>query len=342
MACRERRRGYVRCVLAFPQDPMLARHVTSMPEPGALPGGCVFEPKFDGYRALLFVDDDGCRVQSRRGHDITDAFRDVADAAAAHLPAGLVLDGELVVWAGSGLDFGELQRRVGHGGNRRLRQAPASFVAFDVLAAADNDVRGATLAVRRQLLETVLADAPTAVQLCPQTADRDEALEWMAEYLAADVGIEGLVVKGRATTYRGGAREWLKFRLRDTVEVVVGAVSGSIDTPEHLVLGLPDGEGGLRFAGTTSDLTARQRAEVVPLLRPVDADHSWLPDAAEVSRWGARGRRQVVPVVATLVVEVSTDSSVQGGRWRHPMSFVRVRPDLTPAEVQGAAPPPVR
>jgi ATP-dependent DNA ligase len=143
-----RRRGYVRAVLAFPQDPMLARHVAALPTTGALRGGCVYEPKFDGYRALLFVTDEGCRVQSRRGHDITDAFQDVADAAAQRLPEGLVLDGELVVWVDGGLDFGELQRRVGHGRNRRLKQRPASFVAFDVLAAGGNDVRSAALTVR--------------------------------------------------------------------------------------------------------------------------------------------------------------------------------------------------
>lgn len=312
---------------------MLARHVSAMPAPGALRGGCVYEPKFDGYRALLFVTDDGCRVQSRRGHDITDAFQDVADAAAEHLPEGLVLDGELVVWVDGGLDFGELQRRVGHGRNRRLKQRPASFVAFDVLAAGSNDVRGAALTVRRQLLETVLEDAPTSVQLCPQTADADEAREWMAAYLAADVGIEGLVVKGRGTIYKGGAREWLKYRERDTVEVVVGAVSGSVDAPLHLVLGLPGPDGDLRFAGTTSELTTQQRGEIGPLLEPADGDHPWLPDGAEATRWGASGKRPLVSVRETLVVEVSTDSTVQGGRWRHPTTFVRVRPDLSPAEV---------
>jgi ATP-dependent DNA ligase len=321
------------CVLDFPQDPMLARHVSAMPGPSALRGGCVYEPKFDGYRALLFVTEDGCRVQSRRGHDITDAFQDVADVAAEHLPEGLVIDGELVVWVGGGLDFGELQRRVGHGSKRRIRQAPASFVAFDLLAAAGNDVRSAALTVRRQLLEAVLEDVPPAVQLCPQTADPEEAAAWMAEYRSADVGIEGLVVKGRQTTYRNGAREWLKYRERDTVEVVVGAVSGSLDAPGHLVLALPDGDGDLHFAGTTTELTAQQRADVAPLLRPAGADHPWLPDGAETARWGANGKRALTSVQTTVVVEVSTDSTVQDGRWRHPTRLVRVRPDLSPSEV---------
>ncbi|MET0928458.1 MAG: ATP-dependent DNA ligase [Aeromicrobium sp.] len=320
-------------MLDFPQDPMLARHVTALPAAEALRGGCVYEPKFDGYRALLFVTDDGCRVQSRRGHDITDAFPDVATAAVEHLPAGLVLDGELVVWVDGGLDFGELQRRVGHGSNRRLRQAPASFVAFDLLAAAGTDIRSAALTVRRQLLEAVLEDAPPVVQLCPQTDDVEEAREWMDGYRTADVGIEGLVVKGRSTTYRNGAREWLKYRERDTVEVVVGAVSGSLEAPAHLLLGVPDGDGELHFAGTTSDLTARQRETVAPLLEAADGVHDWMPEADDMWRRGRSERRETIPVVASLVVEVSTDSTVQGGRWRNPMRFVRVRPDLTPDEV---------
>ncbi len=307
---------------------MLARHVSSMPEPGALRGGCVYEPKFDGYRALLFVGEDGCRVQSRRGHDITEAFQDVADTAYEQLPAGLVLDGELVVWVDGGLDFGELQHRVGRGGKQRRRQAPASFVAFDLLCAADNDTRGAILSMRRQLLESVLADAPLSVQLCPQTADAQEAREWMAGFVTADVGIEGLVAKGDASTYRGGKREWLKYRVRDTVEVVVGAVGGSLDSPTHLVLGSPNSDGRLRFAGTTSELTTRQRADVVPLIQAADVLHSWLPNTDAT-------KRPIVPVLETLVVEISTDSTIQAGRWRHPTKFVRVRPDLSTSEVTG-------
>jgi len=320
-------------VLSFPQDPMLARPVPRLPEPTALDGGCVYEPKLDGYRAMLFVDDDGCRVQSRRGHDITAEFRDVADAAAQHLPSGLVLDGELVVWAGGALDFGEVQRRLARGGAPRLRGRPASFVAFDLLEAAGTDVRTSPLTIRRQLLETVLDDAPAAVQLCPQTADVTIAREWMDDFAAADLGMEGLVVKGRGTAYRNGAREWLKFRVRDTVEVVVGGVSGAVEAPGRLVLGLPDADGTLHFAGTTTELTPRQRAELGVLLRPSERSHPWLAESRSATRWGGASKQQVHPVQATVVVEVSVDSSVQDGRWRHPVKLVRVRADLTPAEV---------
>ena len=319
-------------MVSFPQDPMLARHVASLPEPTALSGGCVYEPKLDGYRAMLFVTDEGCRVQSRRGHDITDEFRDVAAAAAEHLPTGVVLDGELVVWTGGAPDFGELQRRLGHAGNQRIGQKPASFVAFDILSAADNDVRPAPLRVRRQLLETVMDGAPPTLQLCAQTDDVAVAREWMTAFAAADLGMEGLVVTGAATAYRNGAREWLKYRHRDTVEVVVGGVSGSLEAPGHLVFGLPDADGELSFAGTTTELSPAQRREIGALLATSDTEHSWLLDIG--TRWGRAGRQTVLPVVATLVVEISVDSSMQDGRWRHPAKLVRARPDLTPSEVQ--------
>ena len=320
-------------MLSFPQDPMLARHVPQMPEPTALDGGCVYEPKFDGYRAMLFVGDDGCRVQSRRGHDITEEFRDVADAAAQHLPAGVVLDGELVVWTGGALDFGEVQRRLARGGASHPRLRPASFVAFDLLEAAGTDVRSSPLTVRRQLLETVLDGAPSTVQLCPQTADVTVARAWMEDFAAADLGMEGLVAKGRGTAYRNGARAWLKYRVRDTVEVVVGGVSGSVEAPGRLVFGLPDDDGTLHFAGTSTELTPRQRAEVGALLRPSERPHPWLAESRSAARWGGTSKQQVHPVLETVVVEVSVDSSVQDGRWRHPAKLVRVRPDLTPADV---------
>jgi ATP-dependent DNA ligase len=320
-------------MLSFPQDPMLARHVASLPQPSALPGGSVYEPKLDGYRALLFVGEEGCRVQSRRGHDITDEFRDVADAAAEQLPAGLVLDGELVIWVRGAMDFGELQRRLARAGKRRIGQAPASFAAFDVLAVADHDVRASPLRLRRQLLEAAMADVGSPLQLCPQTSDVAVAREWLTDHAAAGNGMEGLVVKGNDTAYRNGAREWLKYRERDTVEVVVGAVSGTVDAPGHLVFALPDPTGGWRFAGTTTELSPRQRGEISALLQPSETAHAWLPENG-ATRWGGGAKRALQSVVETLVVEVSVDTSFQEGRWRHPAKLVRVRPDLAPAEVQ--------
>lgn len=321
--------------LTFPQDPALARPVSQLPQPAALPGGCVYEPKLDGYRALLFVGDDRCRVQSRRGHDITEAFADVAAAAFDQLPSGLVLDGELVVWDQDGLSFTELQRRAGRGASpTRLR--PASFVAFDVLEVADVDVRRRPLSVRRSLLETVTDGATGALQVTPQTSEVSLAREWLADYASADVGIEGLVVKGLASSYRGGERIWQKYRLRDTSEAIVCGVAGSLSAPEHLVLGRYDGHGVLTKVGTTTALASPQQTEVAAAgLVPAGDDHPWRTDPGGAGR--GRTRQPVHLVEPTLVVEVSTDRSTDRGRWRHPVAFVRVRTDLGPHEVAETA-----
>lgn len=320
--------------LTFPQEPVLARHVSALPGPDALPGGCAYEPKFDGYRALLFVGQDACRVQSRRGHDISDAFDDVAASAHAQLPAGLVLDGELVVWSGGVLSFADLQRRAGQGRDVLRRRAPASFVAFDVLQVADLDVRARPLSERRQLLETVMADVGGALQLTPQTSDVELARQWLGDYASADVGIEGLVVKGHATTYRGGTRQWQKLRLRATTEALVGAVAGTLSSPDHLVLGRLGADGVLHQVGTTTALSPTQRAEVAELVSPATHTHPWAGDAAVASgRWGRDEGLPVHPVEPALVAEVSVDGSTDRGRWRHPVRLVRLRADLGPDEV---------
>jgi ATP-dependent DNA ligase len=315
---------------------MLARPVDALPLGDAMAGGCVYEPKFDGYRALLFVTADGCRVQSRRGHDMTEAFSDVAEAAAASLPDGVVVDGELVVWGTDALDFNELQRRFSAGrskgpiGSRRA----ASFVAFDLLAAEGQDLRKQPLSVRRTLLEAVLDGVRPPLQLVPQTDDVDEAREWLVEYAENPVGIEGVVVKGRASRYVPGRREWAKLRLRDTVEAVVAGVTGALSSPDRLVLGVIDQQGTLAFAGTTTELDRDQRAEVGALVEAVEAEqpHPWAEDDLDRGRWGRASKAPVHLVRPSLVVEVEVDSSVDRGRWRHPVAFVRSRPDLTPSE----------
>lgn len=317
-------------MLPFPQEPMLARAVATLPTGTGLHGGSAYEPKFDGYRALLFVDDDGCRVQSRRGHDITPAFQDVAAAATEQLPAGLVLDGELVVWGTGSLDFAALQRRVARGTTDRRR--PASFVAFDLLSAESDDLRRLPLRTRRQALEVVLDGVAPPIQLTPQTTELTTAREWLADYADSPVGIEGLVVKPLDLPYQSGRRGWLKVRIRDTVEVVVGAVGGSLDAPSHLVLGLFDDTGELVVTGTTSVLSTRQQAELVPHLHPADAAHPWPAGVLSSTQWGPKDAAPV-RVRPSLVVEVSADTSLQQGRWRHPTSFVRSRPDLSPREI---------
>ena len=330
--------GYLQMVLRFPQDPMLVKSVKTLPTGDALRGGCVYEPKFDGYRGLLFITDDGCRVQSRRGHDITAAFSDVAQVAADALPAGVILDGELVVWGSGALDFGELQRRLAAGRSRKSVKSrpPASFVAFDVLEAAGTDLRSQPLHVRRAALEMLLDDARPPLQLVPQTVDVDEAREWLTQYTDNPVGIEGVVVKGRSTRYAPGKREWLKVRIRDTVEAIVAGVIGPLSAPERLILARFGEGGGLDFAGTTTELNTRQRAEIGQLLEePTDEDpHPWPIEDAQrgVGRWGSTDRTPFLLVRPSLVVEISADTAIDGLRWRHATTFVRTRPDLAPAE----------
>lgn len=317
---------------------MLARAVDRLPEPGALRGGAAYEPKWDGYRALLFVGPDAVVVQSRRGKDITASFPEVADAAAEQMPDGSVLDGELVVLGDDGkLDFTALQRRIvaPRRGREKAAEQPASFVAFDLLAAGDIDLREKPFAERRRQLQQLMARSRPPLQLTPQTVDVDVAHDWMRDYAAAPVGLEGVVVKALDQPYRGGSRGWLKVRVRDTVEVIVGAVTGTMNAPERLVLGTYDDTGELAVVGGTSTLSARQRKHLVPSLRAPAAPHPW-PKEIPQGRMGHFGGGLVaVTLVEPLVVEVNADQSLQNGRWRHVTRFVRARPDLSPAEASG-------
>jgi ATP-dependent DNA ligase len=315
-------------MLSFPQDPMLARPVERLPEPASMPGGCVYEPKFDGYRVLLFVTDDGCRVQSRNGHDLTDAFQDIATHAEEEIPAGVVLDGELVVWGGDALDFTALQRRLA---TRKPGANTASMVAFDVLYASGTDLRTKPLRARRKILDLLLAGVEPPIQITPQTTDAALASEWLDDYASTSVGIEGLVIKGLNTTYDGGRRGWSKLRIRDTVEVVVGAVSGSLSAPERLVVGLPEPGGSFSPAGSTLPLTKRQQDTLAAFILPADDTHPWPTDMTSTARWG--GTKDALTLVSPMVVEVSADTSFENGRWRHPLRLVRARPDLCVDEI---------
>jgi ATP-dependent DNA ligase len=327
-------------MLRPPIEPMLARAVDQLPHTGALSGGTVFEPKVDGYRALLFVSESGCVVQSRRGKDITASFPDIAAAAAGQLPPEAVIDGELAILSADGiLEFSALQRRLASTRTAAMLASsqPASFVAFDALwAAGVGDLRGRKLAERRHILEELLATARPPLQLSPQTTDYDVAAEWMRQYAAAPVGLEGVVAKGLADSYRSGHRGWLKVRVRNTTEAIAGAVTGTLTRPERLVLGRFDNTGTLRVVGSTSPLNAHQQANVAALLRPPTAAHPW-PTELPSGWYGSPGRIVVELVEPTLVVEISADNAYDHGRWRHLTRFIRPRPDLTPDEV---SPPP--
>jgi ATP-dependent DNA ligase len=319
-------------VLPFPQQPMLARSVDSIPDEHALEGGAAYEPKFDGYRALVFVQSGACRIQSRYGRDITGSFPDIAAAAQEFLPSGVVIDGELVVWGDDTGDFTELHRRLENADDQGAAIHPASFIAFDVLAGAGMDMRRSPFRVRRQALTILLDDAPAPLHVVPQTRDADEARLWMTNYAEARVGVEGVVAKGLATPYAAGERGWEKIRIQDSTECIVGAVVGDVRSPERLILGLPGADGRLRPVGCTTDLTLPHRRRMGSRLRAADEVHPWsAATLQDVPGWPG-GEASMVLVDPVAVVEVA-DQARERRDWRDPRELVRSRPELRPGDI---------
>jgi ATP-dependent DNA ligase len=319
--------------LAGPVAVELSKPVRAIPPANALPGGCRYEPKWDGYRLVVVRGAASTRLWSKQGRDLTDRFPDVAAAALAQVPAGSVVDGEVVVWNGSRLDFGLLQQRMATAPGRMaalVAAAPASYVAFDLLAAGGTDLRRRTFRARREELEALAARWAPPLQLSPVTADVEEARQWFTDFRAA--GVEGLVVKGASSRYAPGRREWLKVKSWETTEIIAGGVIGPIQRPSQLVAGLlRDGE--LVVVGRTSPLSPRQAEELAAVLTPAGPDHPW-PDRIGTGRFG--GGRLSVPltkVAPDVVVEVSADAALQAGVFRHPMRYLRVRTDLRPEDL---------
>jgi ATP-dependent DNA ligase len=314
--------------LSGPVAVELAKPVRDIPAPHALPGGCLYEPKWDGYRLVVVRTAGSTRVWSKQGRDLTDRFPDVVAAAVAQVPAGTVLDGEVVIWNGSRLDFGLLQQRMVTAAGRIPALAaahPASYVAFDVLASGGTDLRSWKLTRRRAALEDLAGRWAPPMQLSPATADLDEARAWFTDYRPA--GIEGLVAKGAGTRYAPGRREWLKVKSWETTEVLAGGVIGPIGAPSQLVAGrYRDGE--LVVVGRTSPLNPQQSAELAAVLTPAAGGHPW-PERIGTGRFGG-GKLSVAltRVEPVVVVEVSADAALQAGVFRHPLRYVRIRPDL--------------
>jgi ATP-dependent DNA ligase len=310
---------------------MLAKPAATLPAGAALPGGTVYEPKWDGYRAILERTSAGCRVWSRNGADLATGFREIVEAAREQLEPGTVIDGELVVWRDGRLDFGALATRLAYRGRRRPpgNLPPVSLLAFDVLAAGDIDVRAKPLRDRRAVLEQLAGSWRPPLQLTPQTADPAEAQRWLEDYTAVDVGVEGLVAKGAGQRYLPGQRGWVKVRIRNTREATVGAVIGSVERPARLILGLVDDAGTLRVAGATHPLSPRESAEVAAVLVGID-DHPW-PAELSTRQLGRFSREPVAitRVAPTVVVEVEADTAFEHGRWRHLTRYRRLRLDLS-------------
>lgn len=318
-----------------PPEVGLARPVARIPAENALPGGSRYELKYDGFRLVMHVQNGTATLWSRQRKDLTRSFPDLAAAAVAQLPDGVTIDGEAVVWTDGRLDFDTLLRRLnaGRGLTAIAREKPASFVAFDILTVAGQDARSLRLDDRRALLEELAADWMPPLNLSPVTRDADEAAEWFDAFTAS--GVEGLVVKAGAGAYRGGERDWLKVKHRDTIDVICAAVTGPREHPRDLVIGLPvDGE--LRIVGRSTPLGAAASRDLSQMLQPPQAPHPWPTEVkpGAVDRFNRSGREPVqLTLVEPIVVEISADIAMTGTSFRHAVRFLRARPEIPTAEV---------
>ena len=241
-----------------------------------------------------------------------------------------------MVWDGDRIDFNALQRRLvasKAGLPALVRGQPASFVAFDLLAVAGHDIRETPLEQRRELLEQLAAEWAPPLNLSPVTQDRAEALRWFEELHHA--GLEGLVVKGAGQSYQGGARQWIKVKRRQSLDVVCGAVIGPIDRPRHVVAGLPI-EGRLRIVGRSTALATKASRELASYLHSPKGAHPW-PEAiteTTLNRFSKDKGPVALTLVEPLVVEISADVAWTGNAFRHSFRLLRPRPELDSEKVQ--------
>jgi ATP-dependent DNA ligase len=329
-----------------PVSPMLAKALKTLPRPDVVDAGLLYEPKWDGFRCVVFRDGDEVELGSRNERPLTRYFPEVVQAALDELPPRCVVDGEIIIEGKEGLDFEALLQRI-HPADSRVRrlaaETPARFVAFDLLAIGDEDLRKTPFARRRELLVAALADAGPNVSVTPATTDFVLAEQWFDTFEGA--GLDGIVAKPLNVHYLEDQRAMFKVKHQRTADVVVagfrwhksGGVIGS------MLLGLYDDHGALHHVGVAASFTTKRRAELVDELAPyrTDAltDHPWaewaglenesqrMPGAQ--SRWNAGKNLSWEPLRPELVIEVAYDH-LQGDRFRHATQFVRWRPDRDP------------
>lgn len=313
--------------------------------------GFLFEPKWDGFRAILFRGaGDDIFIQSRDLKPLDRYFPELHDGLLRALPEGCVVDGEIVVATPHGLDFDLLQMRLHPAASRvakLAKETPSSFVAFDLLAADGRDIRGIPFEKRRAHLEALLRRAKAPVHLTPMTRDRAVAVEWLARFEGA--GLDGVMAKPADLPYEPGKRVMFKIKHSRTADCVVAGFRWHKNGPGTLVgsllLGLFDDKGKLQHVGVTSSFTVQKRKELASLLEPLRTnamkDHPWRAwadaagDASRMpggqSRWSAGKDLSWEPVRAERVCEVKYDH-MQGDRFRHAAIFSRWRPDKEPAD----------
>ena len=331
--------------IAPPIEPMLAKLADELPAGEDL----LYEPKWDGFRAIVFRGESDVFIQSRDLRPLDRYFPELHDLFAAQLPAGCVVDGEIVIATPDGLDFDALQMRLHPAASRVAKlahESPAAFVAFDLLAVSGRDLREAPQMERRLLLERLLADAKPPLHLTPVTRDRQTAIEWLARFEGA--GLDGVMVKREDGAYEPGRRAMIKVKHARTADCVVAGFrwhKSGADTVGSLLLGLYDDRGTLHHVGVTSSFTMAVRKELARELEPLRIGaldgHPWREWAVASgdmvrmpggqSRWSAGKDLSWEPLRVERVCEVKYDH-LQGSRFRHAAVFLRWRPDKPPAD----------
>ncbi len=319
---------------------MLAKLTRELPERD----GLYYEPKWDGFRCIVFRDGDEVVLGSRNEKPLTRYFPELVASLRANLPGRCVVDGEIVIAGPSGLDFDVLSQRIHPAASRvelLARTTPASFVAFDLLALDDADLMAEPYADRRRMLEQALGPARPPIHLTPVTTVPEVARDWFSRFEGA--GLDGVVVKDGGLRYQPDKRAMMKVKHERTADCVVGGFrwhkSGGV--VGSLLLGLFDAAGVLHHVGVASGFSAARREEFVGTLEPYQSDapsgHPWLEEGLPSgrvpggqSRWSAGKDLSWEPVRPELVVEVAYDH-LQVDRFRHATSFVRWRPDRDPA-----------
>ena len=333
-----------------PLQPMLAKSVKGVPAADSVDGGLSYEPKWDGFRAIVFRDGDDVVIASRSTKELTRYFPDVVTAAKANLPERCVVDAEIVIAIDGRLDFDSLSQRI-HPAESRVKllaeQTPASLVVFDLIAIDDESLLDAPFSVRRDRLEKVMAKASPPVHITRRTLDAAEAEEWFDQFEGA--GLDGVVAKRLDGTYAPNGRTMLKIKHSRTADVVVaGYRLHKTSTPERpllgsMLLGLYADDGRLQHVGVCASFSEKRRAELLDELDPLRvefADHpwgAWQDEAAQASgrlpggqsRWTGTKDLSFVPLAPKRVVEVGYEH-MEGDRFRHTAQFKRWRDDREP------------
>ena len=325
--------------------PMLAKRVGELPSGDAW----IFEPKWDGFRAVIFRDEDEILIQSRDGKSLNRYFPELFDPIRSSLPARCVLDGEIVIAGKDGLDFDALQLRI-HPAASRVKmlaeEMPASIVFFDLLCLGERDLRNEPFAERRQILSALLEKSAPPIHLTPATRDRSVAADWFRRFEGA--GLDGVMAKAATGSYEPNKRVMLKVKHERDCDCVVAGFRWHKDgkgvAVGSLLLGLFDDAGALQHVGVCASFTMAKRKELVAFLEPYRADalkgHPWAGWAeASVqgrmpggqSRWSAGKDLSWEALRPELVVEVAYEH-MQGSRFRHMSQFRRWRMDKSPQD----------